>query len=364
MDIISKTIEICKLIQQIPAPTFEEEKRAKFVFNQFKKEGLSDVHQDIEGSVYGYLPGMQNDKFIVLSAHLDTVFPSDTNLEQKEDSDRIYGAGIGDNSLGVAGLFGLLWMIEEREERFPGGIWFVANVCEEGLGDLRGMRKVVDKFGSDPLAYLILEGTGYKQIYHRGLGVKRYEVSVKTEGGHSWGDYGKPSAIHEISNFVSKVTKFKISNEPRTSMNVGIIEGGTSINTIASDARVEIDLRSEDNLELNKLASLFEEEIQAQNKDGVTYKIKVIGERPSGMISEEHSLVKIAKDVIISNGGTPNCTIGSTDANIPLSQGYPAITLGLTTGGGVHTIQEYIDVDPIEKGIIQVYQVIERIRQK
>jgi len=361
MDLSARILDICKAIQQVPAPTFHEQERAAFVHGLFEKEGLTDVHFDSVGNVYGYIPGLSDDKFIVVSAHLDTVFPAETDLSLREEGKKLYGAGIGDNSLGVAGLFGVLWMMQEQNIKFPGGIWLVANICEEGLGDLNGMREIVKKFGVDAHAYLILEGTAYRQIYHRGLGVKRYEVKVNTEGGHSWGDYGKPSAIHEIAKFVSMLTAFEISTSPRTSMNVGIIEGGTSINTIASEARIEIDLRSEGSQELRDLAAKVEKATDEQSRDGVKFSRKVIGDRPSGMIPEDHALVKIAKDAVISQGDEPFCTIGSTDANIPLSFGYPAVTIGLTTGGGVHTIHEYIDIAPLEKGFSQMFEIVKNI---
>jgi acetylornithine deacetylase/succinyl-diaminopimelate desuccinylase-like protein len=361
MKISDRILNICKVIQQVPAPTFHEHERAAFVLELFEKEDLTDVHLDAVGNVYGYIPGESDDKFIVVSAHLDTVFPIETDLSLREDGNKLYGAGIGDNSLGVAGLFGLLWVMQEQEIKFPGGIWLVANVCEEGLGDLNGMREIVKKFGGDAHAYLILEGTAYRQIYHRGLGVKRYEVKVNTEGGHSWGDYGKPSAIHEIAKFISSITDIEIPSIPRTSINVGIIEGGTSINTIAPEARIEIDLRSEGSRELRDLAAKVEKAVDDQNREGVKFSRKVIGDRPSGMIPEEHALVKIARDAVLAQGDEPVCTIGSTDANIPLSFGYPAITVGLTTGGGVHTIHEYIDIAPFEKGISQMLEIVKNI---
>ncbi len=361
MSISEKTIDLCKEIQQIPAPTFQENRRAVFIRDKFLEEGLTEVHMDAVGNVYGFIPGIGDEKFVVVSAHLDTVFPSDIDLSLKVEGKRIYGPGVGDNSLGVAGLFGLLWMLQEEDSKVPGGIWLVANTCEEGLGDLKGMREVVKKFGDDALAYLILEGTAFKQIYNQGLGVKRYEVKVRTEGGHSWGDFGKPSAIHEISKLITEITSIEISINPRTSMNVGIIEGGTSINTIAPTARFEIDLRSESSKELKELASKVEESVNAKDRDGVNFSYSVIGDRPSGMISEDHVLVKIAKDALISVGDEPHCSIGSTDANIPLSLGFPAITIGLTTGGGVHTIHEYIDIPPLKKGMKQLFDIIKNI---
>jgi len=193
------------------------------------------------------------------------------------------------------------------------------------------------------------------------LRLKRYEVKVNTEGGHSWGDFGRPSAIHEIASLITEITSIEISDNPRSSLNVGIIEGGTSINTIAPEARIEIDLRSESSKELKGMASKVEVAVKAMARESVDFTIKVIGNRPSGMILEDHELVKIAKDALISLGDDPLCSVGSTDANIPLSLGFPAITIGLTTGGGVHTIHEYIDILPLEKGMKQLFDIVKNI---
>ncbi|MEJ2757000.1 MAG: M20/M25/M40 family metallo-hydrolase, partial [Anaerolineales bacterium] len=223
--IIQRAIEI----QQIPAPTFEEQERAAFVMAGFENEGLEQVSIDKIGNVYGLLPGENAKTSIVVSAHTDTVFPADTDLRITREGNHIYGPGIGDNSLGVAGLFGLLWMLREQKIQLPGDLWLVANVGEEGLGDLAGMKKVVDRFGDSPLGYIILEGLAFGRLYHRGLGVRRYRISVETVGGHSWVDYGNPSAIHELSLIAADILALRIPYRRRTSINIGKISGGVSI---------------------------------------------------------------------------------------------------------------------------------------
>jgi len=187
-NIPQRVIDLAVQIQQIPAPTFNEIKRAHFVHDLFTSEGLNEVSMDEVGNVYGLLKvtgQTPNAKPLIISAHTDTVFPLEMDIRVKREAEKVYGIGIGDNSLGVAGLVGLVWMIRERKIKLGGDIWFVANVCEEGLGDLRGMKAVVDRFGGDVLGYLVLEGMSLGHIYHRAVGVKRYRVKAKTHNEHS-----------------------------------------------------------------------------------------------------------------------------------------------------------------------------------
>jgi tripeptide aminopeptidase len=202
---INRLLDLAVQIQQIAAPTFQEKQRAEFVRATFIKEGLKDVSMDSVNNVLARLGGKNNSKPLIVSAHMDTVFPSDTSLYVTREEDRIYGPGIGDNSVGVAALFGLIWMLHERKVELQNDVWFVANVCEEGLGDLRGMKAVVDRFGEDVKAYLVIEGMSLGHIYHRAIGVRRYRVTAKTAGGHSWSDYGQPSAVHEAAKLVTQI---------------------------------------------------------------------------------------------------------------------------------------------------------------
>ena len=360
-ELIKRVIDLAIEIQQIPAPTFEEAKRAEFVCGMFVNERLTDVFVDERGNVFGRLKAKGRRKPLIVSAHLDTVFPRETNLGGRRQGGKVYGPGIGDNSIGVAALIGLNRMIREENIHTSGDIWFVANVCEEGLGDLRGMKAVVDRFGSDAHAYLVLEGLALGHIYHRAVGVKRYRVTARTSGGHSWSDYGKPSAVHELSKLVVKLASLELPKEPRTTMNVGKISGGTSVNVIASEAMLDLDLRSEDQESLAELVSTAEAVIHIANKPNVSVEAEVIGQRPAGEISANHSLVLLAKDCLQAQKLDAGLISGSTDANLPLSKGYPAIVLGVTTGGGAHTMNEYIHTAPVEKGMEQLARFVERV---
>ena len=364
-DLVPRLLELAVNIQQIPAPTFAEAHRADFVCRRFKEHGLRDVSVDGTGNVYARYPGANKKPALVVTAHTDTVFPLETDLRIKQEANRISAAGIGDNSLGVAALFGILWAMESRASRgdapksLPGDLWLVANTAEEGLGNLAGMQAVVDRFGDGVLAYLVLEGMALGQVYHRALGVSRYRITVSTAGGHSWVDYGSPSAVHELARLITDLSAMPLPGSPRTTMNVGMVQGGTSINTIAPHAHMELDLRSESDAMLRELVSRVCKRVRDANRPGVSVDWELIGERPAGSLPVDHPLIRLVTREIAALGIQPVLSIGSTDANIPLSRGLPAVCLGITSGGGAHTVDEYIHIAPIAQGLQQLLAVIE-----
>lgn len=361
-DLMARILDLAIAIQQIPAPTFKEDGRAEYVKELFASNGLEAVSQDQVGNVYAHLAGASQSVMpLVMSAHLDTVFPVEADLRVKRESERIAGPGIGDNSLGVAGLLGLAWLLRERGICLPGDLWLVANVCEEGLGDLRGMKAVVERFGAEVQAYLVLEGMAFGYIYHRALGVERYRISTHTAGGHSWKDYGQPSAIHELATLVTKLTALQLPGEPRTTLNVGKISGGTSVNVLAAEAWLELDLRSESAGVLVEVVDQVSLLVKDANRPGVAYAMEKIGSRPAGEILASHPLVRLAEDCLRQQRVSPTLTIGSTDANIPLSLGYPAICLGLTGGDGAHTAHEFINAAPLKQGMEQLLEFVNRV---
>lgn len=362
MTLSKRVLDLAIQIQQIPAPTFAEGPRAEFIRDLFLHEKLADVFLDPIGNVYARLPGKQkNARALIISAHLDTVFPAGTRLQVRKEAGKVCGPGIGDNSIGVAALFGIIWSLRERKIALKHDLWFAANVGEEGLGDLRGMRGVVERFGADQIGYLVLEGLSFGYIYHRAIGVRRYRIVTKTRGGHSWSDYGQPSAVHELAALVTQLTNIRLPRDPRTTMNVGTIQGGTGVNVLAAEARCELDLRSEDPLALAKVVSQVEDIILHWNHEGVRIQAEIIGERPAGAIPADHPLVTQAVNCVKEQGVNPTLTTGSTDANIPLSKAIPAVVMGITSGGGAHTLSEYVDTDPITKGMESLIRFVERI---
>ena len=361
--LVNQVLELAIEIQQIPAPTFNESKRGAFIYERFIQENLKDVEIDEIGNVLGRLPGSGSALPIIVSAHLDTVFPSGTDLGCERLAEKVVGPGIGDNAVGLAGLFGLLWELNQQQVILNSDLWLVANVGEEGLGDLRGMREIVNRFADQIQAYIILEGMALGQVYHRGLGVRRFRITVNTSGGHSWVDYGKPSAVHELVRIVTRLLAIQIPEEPRTTMNVGVISGGTSVNTIAAEASLDLDLRSEDVATLDELVKSVEGIFQESQSTDVRVSVELIGQRPVGEISQNHPLIALAVQGLEVVGMQPRLNIGSTDANIPLSLGYPAICLGLTTGNGAHTGSEYINLPPLNQGLKQLLLVIKGLNR-
>jgi tripeptide aminopeptidase len=260
--------------------------------------------------------------------------------------------------LGVAGLYGILWKLRENNIELPGDLWLVANVGEEGLGDLKGMRKIMKRFGNDVSAYIILEGMAYGVIFHSGIGVRRFRITFKTQGGHSWNHYGDLSAIHESAKFITILTEINLKTDPKTTMNIGVISGGTSINSIAHSTTFELDLRSESEDEVKKLANHVLSLGKNFAKERLIIEFESVGNRPAGEISVDHPLVKIAADSLKAQGKKPNYVNASTDANIPLSLGFPSICIGVGNGGNAHTPEEFIQLDSIEKGLNHVHDVI------
>ena len=357
---LPQIIDLTCQIQQIPSPTFKESIKADFVSQLFREHQLDQVHLDRVGNVWGYLPG-GTEKPIVISAHLDTVHPEYDPFPISLKRDSIIGPGIGDNSLAIATMITVIDFFRNRGTHLPGGIWFIGNVGEEGLGNLKGMIEIINVLGILPLAYIVLEGIGLGNIYHQALGVNRLRVAIKTPGGHSWENFMSPSAIHEMANFISSMQKINIPASPKTSYNVGVIHGGTSVNTIASTAHIEIDLRSESQESLEWISQKIISLAASFSNDKIKVNIEPIGNRPSGSISPNHPLVLVGQDALLQLGICASLGIASTDANIPLSKGLPAICIGITNGDYMHSLEEYIEIGPILKGFEQIILIVDNI---
>lgn len=346
-------------LQAIPAPTFEEKARGEAVARQFEEIGLADVEQDAIGNVYARTPGKHAERpALLISAHLDTVFPRSTDLTTRFEADgRVYGAGIGDNSLGTAAIISLADVFQRYEVRLPCDIWWVATVGEEGLGDLRGIRRAVERLGERIGACIIVEGIGLGWIYNAGLGVRRLEVAVEGPGGHSWLHPAPPSAIHHLLKLGAALVERIVPPEsPRSSFNIGLLDGGTSINTRAPRASLSIDIRSVDRDTLQALEARVRDVANSfRGSPELDVSVTIIGDRPTAEIPVDHPLVRAAQEVLIHLGGPmPNLSTGSTDANIPLAEGIPSVCIGITTGGGPHTVGEYIDTPPMTVGMQQL----------
>lgn len=353
-DIVHHTLQQTLTIQQIPAPSFNEAERAAYVQGQFEQYGLHDVRIDSVYNVYGRLPSANpTQPALMISAHTDTVFPAETDLAQREEPGRIYGPGIGDNSVSVGALMGLLYAITQQKLSFARDIWFVATSCEEGLGDLRGMKHAYAALKDQIDCVLNLEGLSFGHIYHAGIASRRLHITATANGGHSWLHFGRKSAVHAIMELGYRIIHLKVPKSPRTTYNIGLIEGGQGINVIGTEAGLWLDLRSEDQQTLLQLEQHVRNITERLTDQEITFQIEVVGDRPAGAIPTSHDLVQQAQAVLTYLGEKTLLETGSTDANVPLSDACPAVTIGITRGSNAHRLDEYIETEPITQGMKQ-----------
>lgn len=340
-------------IAAVPAPTNDEARRAEFVAGKLTALGHADVGIDHLSDVVGRIPGKDSSKALLLAAHIDTVFPLDTPVVVSRDRDVMAAPGIGDNSVSVAAVALVGKALEQLGHVLAVDVFVTGNVGEEGLGDLRGMRAVMDALPHLGGA-IAVEGHSLGRITNLAVGSRRLRVTATGPGGHSWGDAGRPSAIHALAALVSRLDGIELSREPKTTLNVGLIAGGISVNTIAPEASIVIDMRSTSADHLAQLVSRVEQEIALVEHDQMSVTVDIVGDRPAGEQPQDHGLVPIGIDVLRALGIEASCDASSTDANIPISRGIPSMCIGLTSGGNVHRVDEYIRLRPLATGFAQL----------
>jgi acetylornithine deacetylase/succinyl-diaminopimelate desuccinylase-like protein len=339
-------------IQQIAAPTFHEHERAEYVRQSFEQAGLRDVAIDSMLNVYGCWPGQQADRpAVMLSAHLDTVFGLGTDLTTRREGARLYGPGIGDNSIAVAGLLVLIDLFARREIRPDADIWFVANSREEGLGNLDGIREAWHRLHDQLGAAIVVEGMALGRVYRAGIAVRRLKITCRAPGGHSWLHFGAPSAIHGLIALGGRILALKPPDKPRTTYNVGLIEGGCSVNSLATNAHFYLDMRSETAEGLQALEQAVLNAVTSTRTRDLTFEIEVVGNRPAGAIDPEHPLVQTALAALRAINIRGVLDAGSTDANMLLAKGLPTVTVGISVGGYAHRPDEYVEIGPVRDGL-------------
>jgi len=348
-------------LARIPAPPFGENARAAWVGEQFRALGIKEVGKDKIGNVFGFRRGRQ-DSILSISAHLDTVFPSNTPLNVRQQGAKLYGPGISDNAAGVTALLAIAAAVENFNLPHEASLLFIGNVGEEGEGDLRGMRYIFsDSEWKDSIrTSLVLDGAGTDTIVAEALGSRRFEVIVRGPGGHSWSDFGAPNPIVVLGRAIHLFSQTRVPSSPKTTFNIGVIRGGTSVNSIPESASMRVDIRSSSALEIDRLdlelrrtidQSIQEEETRtAQLRDpshgrsGLSAEMVPIGNRPGGELDPNARAVQIARSVDAYLGNSAQIQRASTDANIPISMGREAIAIGAGgNGGGAHTLQEWFD---------------------
>jgi tripeptide aminopeptidase len=357
--ITEEQIRICS----VPATPFGEHERALYLSQKFIELGLSDVELDGEGNCLGLLKG-QSDKTLVVSAHLDTVFPVGTDFTVRRENGRLLAPGISDDGCGLTALIAIAHVFREFQLAPQHSILFVGTVGEEGEGNLRGVKYLLTqgKWADRVDAFISFDGPGVDRITNKALGSRRYKVEVTGPGGHSWGDFGVPNPVHALSRAVSRLANYPVPREPRTTFNVGRIEGGASVNSIPAAAVMEVDLRSAADAELKRLDAFFRrvvvEAIDSENRgrrpgdQPLDLKLQLVGERPSGETRPASHIVEVALQATRAIGVEPRLDQSSTDSNLPISLGIPAITLG--AGGvaaGLHTLSEWFDPRDRDKGL-------------
>lgn len=342
-------------IQQIPAPTFAEEARAQYVAQRFTALGLADVRIDDQYNVYGLRTGKNRSiPALMVSAHTDTVFPAETDLTIREAGNIIYGPGLGDNSMGVGGMLAFARWLQDENITPDCDVWFVATSCEEGLGDLKGMRAAYNTLADKIGLVINLEGLAFGHIYHAGIAVHRMHITAQADGGHSWLHFGRPSAIHGIMELGAQITSLHPPVSPRTTFNIGMIEGGHAINAIGTKAGIWLDLRSESQRSLDHIRQQVLDLVSTSQRDGLRFNIEVVGNRPAGHIDVRHPIVRGALAALEQVNVRGTLETGSTDGNIPLQAGCPTVTIGVTRGGNAHRLDEYVEIAPIKSGLRQI----------
>jgi len=346
-------------ITEIEAPPFKEAKRAKAFVEMLRQSGLSDVDIDAEGNVIGLRRGTGTGPLIAIAAHLDTVFPEGTNVKVRREGSKLYAPGVGDDSRAVAVLLEIVRAMDSAKIQTSSDILFVADVGEEGPGDLRGMKYLFQKgpYKDKIKMFISLDPFGWgSDITTAGMGSKRFKVIFTGPGGHSFGSFGLVNPAYALGNAIAKLSKMQVPQRPKTTYNVGVVGGGTSVNSIPFESWMEVDIRSETKEELNRAVEnftrLMHEAVEEENRARSTSQgkieidVKLIGDRPFGEIFQTAPIVQTAAAVIRVFGMVPTFGLSSTDANIPLSMGIPAITLESGgTGSRNHTLDEWIDVE-------------------
>jgi acetylornithine deacetylase/succinyl-diaminopimelate desuccinylase-like protein len=351
-EITGDHIRLCS----IPAPPFGEAERARYLSERFREHGLRDAQIDEEGNCVALRAGRSLSPLVVASAHLDTVFPAGTDFTVRRVQHRLLAPGIADDGCGLAALVALLRALEACAIETEGSLLFVGTVGEEGEGNLRGARHLLTRgrWANRVDTFISFDGPGVERITHAALGSRRYRVRLRGAGGHSWGDFGAANPVHALGRAIARLASYPAPVQPRTTFNVGRIEGGAGINVIPREALMDVDLRSASAEELQRLDAFFRraareaaDDENAGRRAGdppLELDLKLIGDRPSGETPTDAPIVRMAEEATRALGYSPRLDRSSTDSNVAISLGIPAITIGAGgSSGNSHTLDEWYD---------------------
>jgi len=362
----SRELEDLQLeVTAVPSPPWGEAARAEWLRARFEDLGLSEVQQDELGNVFGILPGSEpNAPLVALSAHLDTVFPAGTPIQVSREGGKLYGPGISDNGAGLVALLAIARVLKETGIEHATPVVFIGNVGEEGEGDLRGMRHIFEqpRWADAIRTMVVVDGAGTDTVICEALGSRRYEITVRGSGGHSWSDFGIPNPVVALARIIDRFTQTTVPTNPKTTYNIGTIEGGTSVNSIPQSATMRVDTRSASVEQLDRLERALREAVQdgtaatsGKKKNGLTAEVRVIGDRPAAELPSESRLLKMIRAVDAQLNNSARLQRASTDANIPLSLGREAIAIGAGgSGGGAHTVNEWYDAAGRDLGLKRI----------
>lgn len=345
-------------LTEIPAPPFKEERRAKAYLQMLRDSGLTDVEMDQEGNVMGVRRGSGGGSLVAVVAHLDTVFPEGTDVTVKREGTKLMAPGVGDNTRGAALMLAVVRAMDAAKFETTDDILFVGNVGEEGEGDLRGVKFLLQKgkYKDRIKEFIAIDGGEQGSITRGGVGSRRYRVAFKGPGGHSYGAFGLVNPAFAMGNAIAKFSNVQVPREPKTTFNVGVVSGGTSVNSIPFEMQMVVDMRSVDCRELKKVDDQFlaivREAVEEENKarstrEGpITAQPELIGDRPCGETAMDAPIVQLTAATVKAFGLTPSFGVSSTDSNLPMSLGIPAVTIGRGPGGRAHALDEWTAVEP------------------
>jgi acetylornithine deacetylase/succinyl-diaminopimelate desuccinylase-like protein len=367
-ELLERQMEVTRIL----APPFGEAARAEWLAARFGELGLDDVHIDGIGNVVGLRPGLHpptDARYLAITAHIDTVFPVGTGVSVRREGNRLYGPGISDNSAGITALLALAGALRHAEIRTESPLVFIGNVGEEGEGDVRGMRYLfADPRWRDAIAAtLVLDGAGTDTVVTEALGSKRFLVTILGPGGHSWSDFGTANPIVVLSRAIDQFARTPVPASPKTTFNIGVITGGTSVNSIPESASIKVDIRSAAGEQVERLERALRDAVEravaseprtnfgGRSHSGIVADIKLIGSRPAARLNAGSSMLAVVQAVDVHLDNNARLQRASTDANIPLSQGRDAIAIGAGgAGGGAHTLHEWYDPTGRDLGLRRI----------